>query len=50
MPCISWRYNINERLLLRAEIGGYITKDDYDAAATKTDASSLILDDHDSTL
>jgi uncharacterized protein len=45
MPCISWRYNINERLLLRAEIGGFIKEDDYDAAAVKTDASSLILDD-----
>jgi uncharacterized protein len=45
MPCISWRYNINERLLLRAEIGGFITEEDYDPAAIETDASSLILDD-----
>lgn len=45
LPCISWRYNINERLLLRAEIAGVIGEDDYDPEAVATDPDSLLLPD-----
>ena len=30
LPCISWKYNIHERLVLRAEKAGVIKPEDYD--------------------
>lgn len=30
IPCPSWRYNINERLFLRAEKRGFVSRDDWD--------------------
>jgi uncharacterized protein len=42
LPCISWRYNINEMLVLRAVKTGIIKEDDYDLAQIKTDPDSLI--------
>ncbi|MCP4351933.1 MAG: radical SAM/SPASM domain protein maturase [Desulfobacterales bacterium] len=35
-PCISWRYNIKERLLLNAEKNNVITHDDYDPDQIRT--------------
>jgi uncharacterized protein len=42
LPCISWRYNINERLVLRAEKSNVITQDDYDADIIVTDPEELV--------
>lgn len=44
LPCPSWKYNIKERLLLRAVKMGAITLDDYDPALVKTEASELCAD------
>ena len=44
LPCISWKYNINEMLILRAVKLGIITADDYDPAAIATDESMLQVD------
>jgi uncharacterized protein len=46
LPCPSWKYNIKERLLLRAEKMGIITAADYDLGAVFTDPSELCTDDH----
>lgn len=45
LPCVSWRYNINERLLMRAEIAKVIQEDDYHPGEVETDPESLIMDD-----
>lgn len=44
LPCPSWKYNIKERLLLRAVKMGAITLDDYDPEAVKTQPSELCAD------
>jgi uncharacterized protein len=41
LPCPSWKYNINERLVLTAERRGAIGADDYDADQIRTDPSQL---------
>lgn len=41
LPCPSWKYNIKERLVLRAEKMGFITADDYDPAQIETDPGEL---------
>jgi uncharacterized protein len=46
LPCPSWKYNIKERLLLRAEKMGALTAEDYDPALTRTDPKELCTDDH----
>lgn len=46
LPCPSWKYNVNERLLLRAERQGAITAEDYDPAEVQTDPSALCTDVH----
>jgi uncharacterized protein len=45
LPCPSWKYNIKERLLLRAEKMGAITADDYDPEEVRTDPAELCTDD-----
>jgi uncharacterized protein len=40
-PCISWKYNINEQLILRAVRLGIISCEDYDRNAIKTDPLKL---------
>jgi uncharacterized protein len=37
LPCPSWKFNINERLVLRAERSGAITSDDYEPSDIETD-------------
>lgn len=44
LPCPSWKYNLHERLLLRAEKSGFLTADDYDAAEVATDPGALCAD------
>lgn len=44
LPCPSWKYNLKERLLLRAERSGMIAPDDYDPAETRTDPDELCTD------
>ena len=46
LPCPSWKYNIKERLVLRAERQGVITADDYDQDAIRTEPSELCADVH----
>jgi uncharacterized protein len=46
LPCPSWKYNIKERLLFRAEKMGAITAEDWDPALTRTDPKELCTDDH----
>jgi len=46
LPCPSWKYNIKERLLLRAVKMGAITLNDYDPEAVKTQPSELCADVH----
>lgn len=46
LPCPSWKYNIKERLLLRAEKMGAITAADWDPALVRTDPKELCTDDH----
>jgi uncharacterized protein len=41
LPCPSWKYNINERLLFTAERNGAITADDYEAEQIKTNSSAI---------
>ena len=41
LPCPSWKYNIKERLALRAEKSGFITSDDYESAMIATDPEEL---------
>ena len=44
LPCPSWKYNIKERLLLRAVKMGAITLNDYDPEEVKTNPSELCTD------
>ncbi|MBO9999202.1 MAG: TIGR04463 family radical SAM/SPASM RiPP maturase [Cyanobacteria bacterium SID2] len=44
LPCPSWKYNIKERLLLRALKMGAITEADYDPQVVQTDPSELCAD------
>jgi len=46
LPCPSWKYNINEKLLVMAERSGAITSDDYDQDETRTDPRSLSPETH----
>ncbi|MEN8446862.1 MAG: TIGR04463 family radical SAM/SPASM RiPP maturase [Cyanobacteria bacterium J06555_13] len=41
LPCPSWKYNINERLILRAEKTGHITADDYHPEDIRTETGNL---------
>lgn len=45
LPCPSWKYNLKERLVLRAVGMGAITTDDYDAKAIRTEPGELCVDD-----
>ncbi|MGN6107544.1 MAG: TIGR04463 family radical SAM/SPASM RiPP maturase, partial [Kofleriaceae bacterium] len=45
LPCPSWKYNIKERLVQRAEMMGKITADDYDPAEIKTNPAELCADE-----
>jgi uncharacterized protein len=45
LPCPSWKYNIKERLLLRAVGKGKLTADDYDPAEARTQPAELCADD-----
>ncbi|SVD18243.1 uncharacterized protein METZ01_LOCUS371097, partial [marine metagenome] len=36
LPCPSWKYNINERLFLRAEKLGMVKKEDWDDSISVT--------------
>jgi uncharacterized protein len=44
LPCPSWKYNINERLLQRAVGKGKLTEDDYDVEEARTVPSELCAD------
>jgi uncharacterized protein len=46
LPCPSWKYNIKERLVLRAVGMNIITRDDYDPAEIKTVPTELCADVH----
>jgi uncharacterized protein len=41
LPCPSWKYNINERLLLMAERSGAITADDYEPEQARTKSEAI---------
>jgi uncharacterized protein len=41
LPCPSWKYNINERLVLMAQQRGELTTEDYDPNTIRTDPSQL---------
>jgi len=41
LPCPSWKYNIKERLVLRAEKLGVISAEDYDSASIRTNPHEL---------
>jgi uncharacterized protein len=41
LPCPSIKYSLNERLVLRAERDGFITKDDYTPEDVKTNPYEL---------
>ncbi|HXZ02407.1 MAG TPA: TIGR04463 family radical SAM/SPASM RiPP maturase [Stellaceae bacterium] len=41
LPCPSWKYNINERLLLTAERSGAITADDYQSEQVRTNSAAI---------
>ena len=45
LPCPSWKYNINERLLQRAEAVGEIARDEWDPVEVRTDPRELCSDD-----
>lgn len=44
LPCPSWKYNLKERLVLKAEKMGAIGPEDYDVAAITTDPAELCAD------
>lgn len=44
LPCPSWKYNIKERLLHRAEIMGFVKPEDYDPEAVETQPMELCAD------
>jgi uncharacterized protein len=46
LPCPSWKYNIKERLLHRAERMGFIEPGDHDPATARTDPAELCADVH----
>jgi len=46
LPCPSWKYNINERLIARAVQSGAITASDYDPVRIKTDPREICPVDH----
>lgn len=46
LPCPSWKYNIKERLLVRAVAMGAVTVDDYNLDEVRTDPSQLCADVH----
>ena len=46
LPCPSWKYNIKERLLHRAESMGFVKPEDYDPEAVETDPAELCADVH----
>lgn len=46
LPCPSWKYNIRERLLLRAVEMGALSRDDYDDEQTRTDPEQLCAQVH----
>jgi uncharacterized protein len=41
IPCPSWKYNVNERLVLMAEKRGLLGADDYDPELIRTNPSQL---------
>ena len=41
LPCPSWKYNLQERLVFRAQAMGAITEDDYDREAIRTRPEAL---------
>jgi uncharacterized protein len=41
LPCPSWKYQLNERLIMFAERAGTISRDDYDPAEIVTDPSAI---------
>jgi uncharacterized protein len=45
LPCPSWKYNIKERLVQRAEMMGKISADDYDPAEIRTVPAELCADE-----
>lgn len=45
LPCPSWKYNLKERLVLRAEKMGAIGPGDYDPRAIRTEPAELCTDD-----
>ena len=44
LPCPSWKYSINEKLILKAEAEGVINQDDYDPETIRT-RPELLCDD-----
>jgi len=44
LPCPSWKYNIKERLLHRAEMMGFVKRGDYDPEAVETSPMELCAD------
>lgn len=44
LPCPSWKYNIKEKLVLRAQHMKYITADDYDPTSIRTNPAELCTD------
>ena len=46
LPCPSWKYNIRERLLLRAVETGALSREDYDIEESRTDPTELCADVH----
>jgi uncharacterized protein len=46
LPCPSWKYNINERLLLMAEQRGAISANDYELGQVRTDSSAICAVSH----
>lgn len=44
LPCPSWKYNMKERLLIRAQAMGALTVEDYDPTACFTDPTELCAD------
>jgi uncharacterized protein len=46
LPCPSWKYNIKERLLLRAEKTGVIQAHEWDAEQVRTNPAELCTDDY----
>ncbi len=46
LPCPSWKDSLNERLLLRAERSGVLSREDYDVALTATQRRDLCPNEH----